>query len=67
MVSTRTTIDLADDWAEAAEVLGTTGKTETVNRALAHVLSERRRAQALEALRTVQLDLDPDTMRAAWE
>ncbi|WP_406281569.1 type II toxin-antitoxin system VapB family antitoxin [Nocardia sp. NBC_00881] len=63
----RTTIDLTDDWAEAAKVLGTTGKTETVNRALQHVLAERRRAQAVETLRSVRLDLDSDTMRGAWE
>ncbi|MCP2319955.1 antitoxin of type II TA system, VapB [Nocardia amikacinitolerans] len=63
----RTTIDLTDDWEEAARVLGTRGKSETVNRALAHVLAERRRAQAVETFRTVNLDLDPETMRGAWE
>ncbi|WP_169811112.1 type II toxin-antitoxin system VapB family antitoxin [Nocardia amamiensis] len=63
----RTTIDLDEDWEEVAQVLGTHGKTETVNRALAHVLAEHRRARALETFRTVQLDLDPETMRGAWE
>ncbi|MFR9750721.1 type II toxin-antitoxin system VapB family antitoxin [Nocardia sp. 004] len=63
----RTTIDLDDDWEEVAQVLGTHGKTETVNRALAHVLAERRRAQAVETFRTVDLDLDSETMRGAWE
>lgn len=63
----RTTIDLDDSWEEVAEVLGTHGKSETVNRALAHILAERRRAQAAETFRTIQLDLDPETMRGAWE
>ncbi|GGL30753.1 type II toxin-antitoxin system VapB family antitoxin [Nocardia jinanensis] len=63
----RTTIDLDENWEEVARILGTHGKTETVNRALAHVLDERRRAQAVETFRTLQLDLDPETMRGAWE
>lgn len=63
----RTTIDLNDDWEEVARVLGTHGKADTVNSALAHVLAERRRAQAVETFRTVRLDLDPETMRGAWD
>lgn len=63
----RTTIDLSDSWSEAAKVLGTSGKTETVNRALDLVLSQHRRADAVKTLRSVRLDLDPDTMRGAWE
>lgn len=63
----RTTIDLDDNWEEVAQILGTHGKTETVNCALAHVLAERRRVQAVETFRSLQLDLDPGTMRGAWE
>ena len=62
----RTTIDLDDNWEEVAQVLGTHGKTETVNRALEHVLAERRRARAVETFRSLSLDLDPETMRGAW-
>lgn len=62
----RTTIDLDDQWVEAAQVLGTTGKSETVNRALHEVLSAHRRAQAVETLRSLHLDLDAETMASAW-
>lgn len=63
----RTTIDLSDDWRDVADLLGTTGKSETVNRALGLVLEQRRRAQAVDTFRSVRLELDQDTMRGAWE
>lgn len=62
----RTTIDLGDQWVEAAQVLGTEGKSETVNRALSEVVAAHRRAQAVDTLRSVRLDLDDETMRDAW-
>lgn len=43
VIQTRITIDLDVDWEEVARLLGTRGKTETVNRALAHVLAKHRR------------------------
>lgn len=62
----RTTIDLDDQWKEVAEVLGTSGKSETVNRALAQVLAHHRRLEAVEIFRSIRLDLDDDTMEGAW-
>jgi Arc/MetJ family transcription regulator len=62
----RTTIDLDDQWIEAAQVLGTSGKSETVNRALHEVVATYRRAQAVETLRSLHLDLDTETMKRAW-
>ncbi|MBL1077444.1 type II toxin-antitoxin system VapB family antitoxin [Nocardia sp. 2] len=62
----RTTIDLADDWEEAAKVLGTEGKTATVNAAISRVIAEHRRGEAASILASVELDLDDETMREAW-
>ena len=62
----RTTIDLDVVWVEAARVLGTSGKTETVNAALAAVVEQARRLRAVETFRTVRLDLDEATMSGAW-
>jgi Arc/MetJ family transcription regulator len=63
----RTTIDLDGRWADASQELGTHGKSETVNAALAEVLLRRERRTAAEALRDVRLDLDDeDAMAGAW-
>jgi Arc/MetJ family transcription regulator len=62
----RTTIDLDDQWAEAAQVLGTSGKSETVNRALREIVAAHRRSQVVETLRSLHLDLDAETMERAW-
>lgn len=62
----RTTIDLDDAWTEVARVLGTQGKTETVNRALHEVITRHRREQAVEVFRSVPLDLEEETMTQAW-
>jgi Arc/MetJ family transcription regulator len=63
----RTTIDLDEQWVEAAQVLGTSGKSETVNRALSEVVAAHRRAQAVETFRSLHLDLDAETMDRAWQ
>ncbi|MFE5493924.1 type II toxin-antitoxin system VapB family antitoxin [Streptomyces virginiae] len=48
----RTVIDLDDDaLAEAAQLLGTTTKKDTVNAALREVADRRRRAAAIERMR----------------
>jgi Arc/MetJ family transcription regulator len=62
----RTTIDLDEQWVEAAQVLGTSGKSETVNRALSEVVAAHRRAQAVETFRSLHLDLDAETIDRAW-
>ncbi|MBO0840481.1 MAG: type II toxin-antitoxin system VapB family antitoxin [Sciscionella sp.] len=62
----RTTIDLADNWEEAAKELGTRGKTETVNRALEEIIARRQRRAAIDTFRSLELELDTDTMDQAW-
>ncbi|MFG2341695.1 type II toxin-antitoxin system VapB family antitoxin [Streptomyces yangpuensis] len=48
----RTVIDLDDDaLAEAAQLLGTTTKKDTVNAALREIADRRRRAAAIERMR----------------
>lgn len=62
----RTTITLDEDlFRAAAEVLGTKGRSETVNQALAHVVTNRRR-QAAENLDSMVIDLSEENMRGAW-
>ena len=63
------TITIDDDAvAQAAEILGTTAITETVNEALHAVVMHEARRQFVEQLRTMDaLDLnDPDVMSGAW-
>ncbi|GAA3231552.1 type II toxin-antitoxin system VapB family antitoxin [Nonomuraea helvata] len=49
---TRTVIDLDDEaLAEAAELLGTSSKEETVNAALREIVDRRRRAAAVARMR----------------
>jgi len=48
---TKTLIDVDDALlAEAQRLLGTTTKKETVNRALAHVIADRERLEAVRAV-----------------
>ena len=65
---TRTVIDVDDaSLAAAAEVLGTSTKAETVNRALAEVAARRARLAFLDSLDEAAADLaDPAVMRQAW-
>jgi Arc/MetJ family transcription regulator len=65
---TRTVIDIDDDnLAAAAEVLGTTTKVATVNRALAEVAARAGRLAFLDHLDDVAGDLaDPAVMEDAW-
>lgn len=65
----RTLIDLDDVLlAEAARLLDTRTKKDTVNRALAEFVAQRRRVELVEWLATDPLpDLrDPDIMGQAW-
>jgi len=65
----RTVIDINSASLEAAaEVLGTTTKVETVNRALAEVAARRLRLAFLDDLDHAAADLaDPEVMRGAWQ
>lgn len=64
----RTVIDLDEvSLKAAAEVLGTTTKVATVNRALAEIAARRVRLRFLEDLDRAAADLaDPKVMRDAW-
>jgi Arc/MetJ family transcription regulator len=65
----RTLLDLDDELlAEAARLLGTRTKKDTVNGALAELVKQRRREELVEWLATDPLpDLrDPDVMGQAW-
>lgn len=65
---TRTVIDINDESLKAAaEVLGTSTKVETVNRALAEVAAREARLAFLADLDKAATDLaDPKVMRGAW-
>lgn len=65
---TRTVIDINDESLKAAaEVLGTSTKVETVNRALAEVAAREARLAFLADLDKAATDLaDPEVMRGAW-
>jgi Arc/MetJ family transcription regulator len=65
---TRTVIDIDDESLEAAaQVLGTSTKVETVNRALADVAERKDRLAFLADLDRAATDLaDPEVMRGAW-
>ncbi|MEM9036124.1 MAG: type II toxin-antitoxin system VapB family antitoxin [Actinomycetota bacterium] len=65
---TRTVIDVDDDnLAAAAEVLGTSTKVETVNRALAEVAARKARLAFLDDLDRAAADLsDDEVMQHAW-
>ena len=65
----KTVIDLDDALlAEAADLLGTTTKKDTVNRALAELIRNRRREELIDWLESDPLpDLrDPLVMEKAW-
>lgn len=64
----RTVIDVDDEsLAAAAEVLGTSTKVETVNRALAEIAARKARLAFLDDLDEAATDLaDPEVMRQAW-
>jgi Arc/MetJ family transcription regulator len=65
----RTLIDIDDELlAQAAEILGTPTKKDTVNGALAEVVAMRAREEELQFWRDGGLpDLaDPDVMEQAW-
>jgi Arc/MetJ family transcription regulator len=69
MRMSKTMIDLDDGLlAEAAEILGTTTKKDTVNRALAELIRSRRREELINWLVSDPLpDLrDPQIMGQAW-
>lgn len=66
----RTLLDLDDELlAEAARLLGTRTKKDTVNGALAELVAQRRREELVEWLATDPLpDLrDPTIMGRAWQ
>ena len=63
----RTVIDVDDQkLREAAEILGTHTKVETVNRALAEVVAQSRRMDLLVALDEGTDLYNPDVMKGAW-
>lgn len=65
----KTTITIDDKKLEAVQdALGTSGITETVNRALHEVLAVEARRRELERLTTMgDIDLnDPEVMARAW-
>jgi len=64
----RTVIDIDDvSLKAAAEVLGTSTKVATVNRALAEVAARPARLAFLDDLDTAAIDLaDLEVMRGAW-
>jgi Arc/MetJ family transcription regulator len=65
----KTTITIDDEKLEAVqEALGTSGITETVDRALRAVLAaeaRRREVERLTTMRGIDLD-DPEVMARAW-
>jgi len=65
---TRTLIDIDDEALDAAaQVLGTSTKVSTVNRALAEVAARQQRLAFLDDLDHAATDLaDPEVMRGAW-
>ena len=65
---TRTVIDVDDESLQAAaQVLGTSTKVETVNRALAEIAARTARLAFLDDLDEAAADLaDPEVMRSAW-
>lgn len=63
----RTVLDLDDEaMALAAEELGTTTKVATVNAALRRIAEQRTSRLMMADLLDMDLDLDNETMRAAW-
>ena len=65
----KTTIAIDDEKLEALQVaLGTSGITETVDRALREVLAAKAREREVERLTTMRgIDLDdPEVMARAW-
>jgi Arc/MetJ family transcription regulator len=56
---TRITVDVNDEWLEAArQELGTTTKVATINAALESFALRRRAAEALAAFDSVEMDFD---------
>lgn len=63
----RTTFTIDDElFQEAAEQLGTHGRSETVNRALEEVVATHRRHAAAAMLDELELDLSEENMQGAW-
>jgi len=65
----RTTLDLDEDLvAEAGAILGTSGVSDTVQRALEEVVARDARRRFIDRLQNMRgLDLDdPEVMRQAW-
>jgi Arc/MetJ family transcription regulator len=63
----KTTITIDDQKLEAVqEVLGTSGITETVDRALREILVQQARRREAEWLRTNDDLRDPEVMGNAW-
>ena len=65
---TRTTITLDDELLRiVAEELGTVGKSDTVNAALAQIAAARRRRDALAGFDLISDSLaQPDALDGAW-
>lgn len=62
---TRITVDVNDEWLAAArEVLGTDTKVATINAALRAFAQRKQAAEIIEALDSVNLDLEGNTR--AW-
>jgi Arc/MetJ family transcription regulator len=67
MLMTRTMIDLNDEkLAEAAQILGTHTKVDTVNRALAEVVNRRKQLEFIDDLAAGDIDLSEENMSGAW-
>ena len=66
---TRTVIDVDDEsLAAAAQILGTSSKVETVNRALSEIAARKARLAFLDDLDEAAADLaNPEVMRRAWQ
>jgi Arc/MetJ family transcription regulator len=63
----RTVIDLdAEALQEAAEVLGTRTKVDTVNTALREIANRARRLAYVKALADGDIDLGEEALRGAW-
>ncbi|GAA1019407.1 hypothetical protein Aple_048870 [Acrocarpospora pleiomorpha] len=60
-------IDIDDEaLAPAADELGTTSKVTTVNAALPRVAEQGASRRMPADMMSMELDLDPDTMKGAW-
>ncbi|MHA6802363.1 type II toxin-antitoxin system VapB family antitoxin [Salinifilum ghardaiensis] len=64
----RTTLSIDDDMLRsAAEELGTQGAAETLRAALAHIVAERKRRDALSGFDLISTSLSqPEALDGAW-